>query len=307
MFEAFRRAKGDKPEEQKPAAQGKPQQAKPVAAKPVLPIATPTKPAEFKPAAPKAAEVKPAAPAPVLPKPAEVKPAAPQATEAKSAPVVAAAPTPVVAPARPVIGGAVKPAAAVAGGAASRPTAASGSTASELKKLEKDDVHVVALGGKPEVIFGLSYHALIVGIIAVVVAGVLVFLVALWLGHRGKPADTAKKPPAGKLDVVSGKESKTGETPAPVATDVYYRVQIMTVTNTPDRLRALDEDLAFLKTMHVDNLVKQTNRKGDRVSLFAGAYTREQKADAEALASRVKLMLFHNRKEFKDAQVVTVQ
>jgi len=65
--------------------------------------------------------------------------------------------------------------------------------------------------------------------------------------------------------------------------------------------------MEFLKTMRVAPLVKQVNLKGDRVSLFAGAFTREQKADAEVLASRLRMMIFRNRKEFKDAQVVSVK
>ena len=181
-----------------------------------------------------------------------------------------------------------------------------------------DDVHVVELGKKPEVIFGLSYQALILGVIGLAVVVIFAILIGGAIGGWGKHrADTTK--PGKGLGVVapSGKgvpakgdaavESGTSSRTNPLPPGTYYCVQVLSVANTAERLRALDEDMEFLKTMRVAPLVKQVNLKGDRVSLFAGAFTREQKADAEVLASRLRMMIFRNRKEFKDAQVVSVK
>jgi hypothetical protein len=87
--------------------------------------------------------------------------------------------------------------------------------------------------------------------------------------------------------------------------DAYYAVQVLTVENTPARVRSLEEDMDFLRRMGITDLVKAVNRSNTKVTLFAGSFTREQKGAADQLARRIRLMVVPGKAdEFKDAQVM---
>jgi hypothetical protein len=65
--------------------------------------------------------------------------------------------------------------------------------------------------------------------------------------------------------------------------------------------------MEFLAKQRIPSLIKRTSRRGDRISLFAGAFTVQQRDAAERLAERLRLMTVQGRKEFKDAQVIPVR
>ncbi len=302
----------------------------------------PQGPAEKPRAAAPAAPVAPIAPvAPVMPAPATPvtpAPAAPvsdikvihrDATPAAAKPSVpAAAPSPIVPPvpvASKPVAPIVAPAAAaprpVASVAAQAPRAAAPSTpaqparqsvapgASNLNGLkDSKDLHVVEFGKKSEVVFGLSYHALAWILAGIVGAVIVIVLVAVAIGRHATPGDSAKKTEPAKTE--SG--NKTTGTTLPPATSpfpagTYYTVQVLRVTNDASHLKDLDAVEAFLKKdKHLTPVVRRTSARGDMVSVFVGAFTREQKPEADAMAKRIQMLMPNSKYDFKGANVVSL-
>jgi len=180
--------------------------------------------------------------------------------------------------------------------------------------VESEDVHVFPLGQRTNVVFQLSYNALVVVIICVVLFGVLMACLGYALSSRPAPvaksAETGKQP-AG-VGVISGKDDgdTKGASKGVVVTPTRkprYRVRVLTVPNTPVRRAALMEDVEFLKSSGIKDVVHQDSRRGRSILLYAGAFTAEQRQAAEALAQQLKTMQFRGRYEFADARVVEVE
>ncbi len=256
----------------------------------------PAKPAAAPPASPIAAA--PAAPAAPAPKPAPAPaPARPVGT----------APAPVLTP------GGVKPATSAGAPGAPKPAPSVGPAKDAGGLGGQGDVHVMKFGQKSEVVFGLSYQALIVTLVVAFAAIVVIVLLAVAIAGRG--GDTPVTKGDGKSTTETGKSTtetgkSTTETPAtegefPPGT--YYSVQVLTVKNEPERLREIESVKEFLKEYRVGVVVRRVNKRGDLVSLFAGAFLREHKSDAEVLAKRIQGLNYHGRYEFKTAQVVSIQ
>jgi len=180
--------------------------------------------------------------------------------------------------------------------------------------MDSHDVHFLPLGQRVQVVVALSYHALIVVIIVFAVFSLLVGFAGHTIGLR--PQGVVKPPtPVKKMGVQPGGVTPTrGGPPTPggmvAPKEIYYRVQVLTVRNTRARLRALDEDMAFLRRPPnpVPDVLKRVSRRGDMVSLFAGAFGKDEQKQAEELATRLRLMKVPGRSdEFKGAKVVPVR
>ncbi len=333
MFDAFRQ-KSDKPDTAKRPGESPPE-PKPVNLKPPVPVPGRIKP-PVNPAGapaggtkrfvPELKEAKPVSSKPATPKPAESTPAEPPKTPepklfedkspapAPSAPASAAAtpkPAPMPGVTRPASAPVTRPATPSASASRLAGTASGAAGASALGGLrDSKDVHVVELGKKPEVVFGLSYHALTWAIVIAFAAVLLVVVLAVTVFRGGStPEKTTGAPLPGRTTGGGPTEPSQPTKPAeglfPPGT--YYSVQVLTVKNEPARLKELDAVEVFLKEQRVGEVVRKVSRRGDLVSLFAGAFLREHKADAEVLAKRIQKMVYHTRYEFKDAQVVTTQ
>ena len=179
--------------------------------------------------------------------------------------------------------------------------------------MDSHDVHFLPLGQRVQVVVALSYHALIVVIIVFAVFSLLVGFAGHTIGLRAQ--GVAKQPtPVGKMGVQPGGTATRGGAPTRggvvAPKEIYYRVQVLTVRKIPARLRALDEDMAFLRRPPnpVPDVLKRVSRRGDMVSLFAGAFGKNELKQAEELATRLRLMKVPGRSdEFKGAKVVPVQ
>jgi len=286
MFEAFRRARGEqarkmeeaKAAEKRAAAEKKAAEKKPVEPKPVEMKVPEPKPVEVKPVEPKPPE-----PAPVQVRPVETRPVEPRVRTREVRPSVGAG-----APLRKTVPGWLR------------------------AFMDSDEVHFLPLGERPQVVFALSYNWLILVIIVFVMSAMLLFFAGQTIGSRSAPAvtkprvreavenKTAQKKPVEPKPV----EPKPVE-PKPV--EVYYRVQLLTVQNVAARVRSLDDAAQFLRLQQVPDVIKRVNRRGDKVSLFAGAFGKDQRDAAERLAGRLRLMKLNGRLEFSGAQVVPVQ
>jgi len=179
--------------------------------------------------------------------------------------------------------------------------------------MDSHDVHFLPLGQRVQVVVALSYHALIFAIIVFAVFSLLVGFIGHTIGSR--PEGVVKPPPARRMGVEGVDDTATrGGTPARggvvAPKEIHFRVQVLTVRNTPARLRALEEDMAFLSQPPnpVPDVLKRVNRRGDMVSLFAGAFGKDESKQAEELAKRLRLMKVPGRSdEFKGAKVVPVR
>jgi hypothetical protein len=183
--------------------------------------------------------------------------------------------------------------------------------ASNLSGLrDSKDLHVVEVGKKPEVVFGLSYTALAWIIAGIVGAVIVIVLVAVAIGRFSGSGDTSKKstsPTETSKTEPGAKTDKTEKAPAsPFPAGTYYTVQVLAVKNDPARMKELDGAEAFLKKnlKASDPVVRRANASNTMVSIFAGAFTKEQKSEAEAMAKRISMLMYNNRYDFKGANVV---
>ena len=184
--------------------------------------------------------------------------------------------------------------------------------------MDSDDAHFLPLGDRAQVVFSLSYNALIVVIVVFVLFSLLIGFVGYTVGTRWPQLKGQKsvvgeeilRPARGGVSATRGGRPTRGGTPtrggAPVATRASYTVKVLEVPNTPTRSQAVDRDIAFLKRQRVDPVVKQVNRRTNTIVLLAGAFRENEKVEAEQLKTRLRLMTVDGRREFKDAQVVPV-
>ena len=185
---------------------------------------------------------------------------------------------------------------------------------------DSESTHVIPLGHMAQVVFPVSYNALLMLIIVVVVVIFMAFFVGYQLGLRSQA--TAPTGPVGGVEIgkpgTSGnggldvhdpgsgtKVDQTKPKPSPPTTTVYWRVQILTVPNNPRRLAALQEAVNVLTRNGIKNVSKR--RSGSQVVLYAGAFKKADKAQAERLMRRIRGYTVNTRKEFRDARVVRTQ
>jgi len=178
--------------------------------------------------------------------------------------------------------------------------------------VESDDVHVFGLGERANVVFALSYNALMAVIIVFVIFAVLMCFLGYTLGSR--PATTAPEEsgPVGVKKVVGvGKDGGgtagqttggTGGAP-PVVPKSYWTVRVLTVENTPERERALQEVIAVLQQQGIRPLVKQVGPRSGKVLLYAGAFAENDRASADRLAERLRRIKVHGRNDLAGATV----
>jgi hypothetical protein len=269
------------------------------------------KAAETKPPASKAPEVKAPDVRPVTP----TAPATPASTPSGGRPVpVPGVTRPTSAPG-PVPGG-VRPASSAPAASArlrSAETAAPGAPkpagpaappADGLGALKASkDVHVVEFGKKREVVLGLSYQALITAVVIAFAAIVIIVLIAVAL-FRGGGSDTKTgEGDRGKNTVGGGDEGgKVAPASPGFPAGMYWTVKVLTVRNEPARRTELGEVIRFLSgKMDVQPLVTYESKTREWLTLFAGAFLKDKKADADAMAARLRVMVFRDRKEFRDA------
>ena len=284
---------------------------------------------ETKPPAPKAPEIKapdvrpvaPSAPVASAPIASGARPVpVPGVTRPTSAPgpvpggirPASSAPRPVsggVQPASsapgPVPGG-VRPAPSTPGAApgASKPTGPAAPPADGLGAMRASkDVHVVEFGKKREVVLGLSYQALITAAVIAFAAVVVIVLIAVALFRDGSDTKTGE---TDRGRDTAGNAGDEGGKVAPASpgfpAGMYWTVKVLTVKNEPARLKEVDDVIRFLSgKMDVQPLVKYESKTREWVTLFAGAFVKDKKADADALAARLRLMIFRGRNEFRDA------
>jgi hypothetical protein len=177
------------------------------------------------------------------------------------------------------------------------------------------DVHVLPLGQPARVVFALSFNALTVAIIAFVICLVLVFALGHAVGKRSTanpPIPTGVQTPEKKAEtpaktVETTKGGEGTKTAKKAVVEVYYCVQVLALPDIPGSRTKLDTMKKFLDAKGIPNLAIRTSRRTAQVSLFAGGFGRDQKADAETLTNRIKAIDYMAKPEFKDAKVVTTE
>ncbi len=179
--------------------------------------------------------------------------------------------------------------------------------------MDSDDAHFLPLGQRAQVIFALSYNALMVVIIVFVLFGLLVGFVGYTVGSRwpqlGRRPVSGGQPAVGP--VRGGAPAVRGGGPArggaPVASDIYYRVKVLEVRNTSVRRQAVEKDVAFLKRQRVGPVIQRLNPRTNMIAVFAGTFGKDEMDQAEQLKARVRVMTVDGRREFEKAQVVSVR
>lgn len=175
--------------------------------------------------------------------------------------------------------------------------------------VESDEVHVFPLGERANVVFALSYNALIAVIIVFVVFAVLVGFLGYSLGSR---PTTAKPTGEGPVGVVDG-ERKTklggdgatkgkGDTGKLATPKVYWRVRLLAVPKTRESELAIKEDIKVLRQHGILDLASPESRLGNNVILYAGKFA--DREAAERLVERVRKIRVRGQLEFRRAYAV---
>jgi hypothetical protein len=184
--------------------------------------------------------------------------------------------------------------------------------------VESDEVHVFPLGVRANVVFALSYNALIVVVLALALVVLMTGFLGYTLGVRtatpavatpGEIEDTGELeavPP--KKDVEPPpKKDETGKGVIPPSRQVAYRIRVLTVPNTREREQAVMEDKRILEQHGLSEVIVQKSRTGAHLLLYAGAFTADERDKAEAVVQQIKRIRVSGRYEFRDARVVPVR
>jgi len=178
--------------------------------------------------------------------------------------------------------------------------------------VEGDDVHVFPLGERANVVFALSYNALIAVIVVFVVFSVLMAFVGYTIASRTTDEPAVAGPigviPAKKKAPVGGHATTHGggRTVTPTKPKAYWRVQVLTVRDTEARRQALKEVMAELESQGIKPLEAFRRQNTGMLVLYAGAFKEDDREGAERLARQLRGIRVNGRDDLKDAKVYAI-
>jgi hypothetical protein len=181
--------------------------------------------------------------------------------------------------------------------------------------VDSDDVNVMSLGERTQVVFALSYNALIIIIMAFVVLMFSVYFFGHARGARsgsstnaaavtpaGLQGETPNGQPQGPGQTEPTSPEPNGERTTPPVPEVVYSVKLLTVDNVAERRQALANAINQLERRGIRNIRQVPTARGTKIELWAGLFT--SRAEAETEKEVIRRLTVAGRNEFRDAMVL---